>query len=622
MHDTAELGTILGIWAHPDDDIFCSAGLMATAVRSGQRVVDVTATRGEGGSMDEERWPPESMGEVRTKELLRSLEILGVTEHRFLDGPVDLDMEEHLDEAGAAQVRAIVEEIAARHDPHVRSRRDDRPPGAQGRLALGRPTRSARSPSPSARLFYATQTPAFVAEVVPALEQFNIFLPGTPPVTEPADLGIAFRATTTCSTSRSPRSRRTRARSRGSSRCSASRACAGSCVTSPSETFGREAGRRTLMGAVSEQTKTIIGRSAPSASSAPTRRSGRRCADPRRATSCSATRTMRAPQAYVDALVRGRTAHRQGPLRLHAWICRRRSPRSGRICADGSACRVPRRGHPPDERQLRRARDRAPHPRRPRRRGDLRLAAVVLLRDLDRRGGRHARAGVADRARTTSTWTSRRSRRRSRRATRAIIVNSPAQPVRADLHAGPAHRARRDPRDGVERATISASSCSPTRRTTGSCSSRTRSRRRSPTTRTRSCLYTYAKTLLAPGLAARLPRVAARHARGRRGAARCPADRADHAADGPIRCRCCSTRCPTSTRWGPTCRPCSAAATRWSSTLREQGYEVVEPQGTFYILVRSPIEDDRAVLRGPAVHTTCSCCRARCSRCRGGSASR
>jgi aspartate aminotransferase len=29
------------------------------------------------------------------------------------------------------------------------------------------------------------------------------------------------------------------------------------------------------------------------------------------------------------------------------------------------------------------------------------------------------------------------------------------------------------------------------------------------------------------------------------------------------------------------------------STLREQGYEVVEPEGTFYILVRSPLEDDR-----------------------------
>ena len=32
MHDTAALGTILGIWAHPDDDIFLSAGLMATSV--------------------------------------------------------------------------------------------------------------------------------------------------------------------------------------------------------------------------------------------------------------------------------------------------------------------------------------------------------------------------------------------------------------------------------------------------------------------------------------------------------------------------------------------------------------------------------------------------------------
>ena len=29
------------------------------------------------------------------------------------------------------------------------------------------------------------------------------------------------------------------------------------------------------------------------------------------------------------------------------------------------------------------------------------------------------------------------------------------------------------------------------------------------------------------------------------------------------------------------------------STLREQGYEVIEPEGTFYILVRSPLEDDR-----------------------------
>ena len=111
MRDAAELGTVLGVWAHPDDDIYLSAGLMAAAVEAGQRVVDVTATHGEGGSMDEERWPPASMGEVRTKELLRSLDVLGVKEHHFLEGPVDIDMESGLDPVGAEQVRTIMEEV-------------------------------------------------------------------------------------------------------------------------------------------------------------------------------------------------------------------------------------------------------------------------------------------------------------------------------------------------------------------------------------------------------------------------------------------------------------------------------------------------------------------------------
>ncbi len=109
--DVSELGTTLGVWAHPDDDIYLSAGIMAAAARNGQRVVDVTATRGEGGSMDEERWPSATMGEVRTRELLRSLEILGVREHRFLEGLVDVDMETPLGDAGAPQVAAIIEEV-------------------------------------------------------------------------------------------------------------------------------------------------------------------------------------------------------------------------------------------------------------------------------------------------------------------------------------------------------------------------------------------------------------------------------------------------------------------------------------------------------------------------------
>ena len=113
-----DLGTMLGVWAHPDDETYLTAGLMAQAVRDGRRVVCVTATRGEGGSMDEERWPSATMGEVREAELMRCFEILGVTEHHWLD------------------------ELGRRHGH----------PTARGRLRAG-PRRSWRtsSPTPSSR---------------------------------------------------------------------------------------------------------------------------------------------------------------------------------------------------------------------------------------------------------------------------------------------------------------------------------------------------------------------------------------------------------------------------------------------------------------------------------------
>ena len=105
-----ELGTILGVWAHPDDETYLSAGLMAAAVDAGSRVVCITATRGEGGSMDEEQWPPESMGQVRERELIRSLAAIGVTEHHWLDLP-DIDMDTTLPEAGGPMVREIMEQV-------------------------------------------------------------------------------------------------------------------------------------------------------------------------------------------------------------------------------------------------------------------------------------------------------------------------------------------------------------------------------------------------------------------------------------------------------------------------------------------------------------------------------
>jgi LmbE family N-acetylglucosaminyl deacetylase len=191
MAGVPPLGTLLGVWAHPDDDIYLSAGSMALGVERGDRVVDVTATRGEGGSLDEERWPSASMADVRTKELLRSLEILGVTEHRFLDGPVDVDMQTPLDEIGAAQVREIVAEV---RPESIVTFGPDGMTGHEGHKSVCRWTTDAfHAAAPDgARLYYATATPDWVERWNAQLEPFRIFLPGYPVTTPREELAISF----------------------------------------------------------------------------------------------------------------------------------------------------------------------------------------------------------------------------------------------------------------------------------------------------------------------------------------------------------------------------------------------------------------------------------------------
>ncbi len=183
-----ELGTILGVWAHPDDETYLSAGLMAGAVRAGSRVVCVTATRGEGGSTDEERWPSATMGRVRTAELERSLEILGVREHHWLDLP-DIDMRTPLPEDGYAAVRSLVAEV--RPDT-ILTFGPDGMTGHEAHKSVGAwATRALEEVgSPGARVLYATTTPEWAAEFVPVWAPFEVFLPGTPPVTPREELAV------------------------------------------------------------------------------------------------------------------------------------------------------------------------------------------------------------------------------------------------------------------------------------------------------------------------------------------------------------------------------------------------------------------------------------------------
>jgi LmbE family N-acetylglucosaminyl deacetylase len=78
----AALGTILSIWAHPDDETYLAAGIMAAARDRGQRVVCASATAGEHGSADPVAWPPARLGRVRRWEATAALAVLGVQEHQ------------------------------------------------------------------------------------------------------------------------------------------------------------------------------------------------------------------------------------------------------------------------------------------------------------------------------------------------------------------------------------------------------------------------------------------------------------------------------------------------------------------------------------------------------------
>jgi LmbE family N-acetylglucosaminyl deacetylase len=106
----AQLGTILSVWAHPDDESFLAGGIMADAVTNGQRVVCVSATAGEHGTDDPVEWPPERLGRLRRWEAMAAMSVLGVDDHRWLDLP-DGGLADTDEAAPIDQLVGLIEEV-------------------------------------------------------------------------------------------------------------------------------------------------------------------------------------------------------------------------------------------------------------------------------------------------------------------------------------------------------------------------------------------------------------------------------------------------------------------------------------------------------------------------------
>jgi len=189
--DAAELGTVLGIWAHPDDEAFLSAGLMAAARDAGNRVVCVTATLGEQGTDDPQRWPPDRLGALRAHELRASLAALGVTEHHLLgvvDGTCAAQPHDVIVRHLARIVRSVAPDTIVTFGP-------DGMTGHEDHQTVSAWTTAAHAvAAPDARLLHATTTEEFVEAWEPSREAFDVFLTdGLPLRTHAVDLAVRLR---------------------------------------------------------------------------------------------------------------------------------------------------------------------------------------------------------------------------------------------------------------------------------------------------------------------------------------------------------------------------------------------------------------------------------------------
>jgi LmbE family N-acetylglucosaminyl deacetylase len=176
-------GTLLGVWAHPDDEAYMSAGLMTAAIRGGQRVAVATATRGELGTDDPVRNPPERLARLRERELASSLATLGVAEHRWL-GPggtplPDGTLHTVAEEEGARLVAQVLAEV--RPDTVVTFGPDGLTGHSDHRAISRWVTRAWHEAGCPGRLWYAALTADFLTTWGETCSEFGVWMDGGPP---------------------------------------------------------------------------------------------------------------------------------------------------------------------------------------------------------------------------------------------------------------------------------------------------------------------------------------------------------------------------------------------------------------------------------------------------------
>ena len=192
MHQDDSNPTLLAVWAHPDDEAYLAAGLIARTAAVGGRVVSAYATIGEAGTAEPESWPPHRLAERRRRELAEALELAGAPEHVVLGFP-DGGCDEVPDHDGTAAVERLIEEV-----------RPDRivtfgPDGITGhpdhravsRWVLGA-WRRTRASTGDPELLFAAMDRTFLERNAALHDAVGLFAYGGPVATDDRDIALAI----------------------------------------------------------------------------------------------------------------------------------------------------------------------------------------------------------------------------------------------------------------------------------------------------------------------------------------------------------------------------------------------------------------------------------------------
>lgn len=181
-----DVATVLGIWAHPDDETWLAGGLLADAARRGARVHTLHMTHGEAGQCAHGPVSAGKLAQIRTAELTAALRHLGVHDQHVLDYP-DGQLASISDERAVTSIHgelaAVNPDVVVTFGPDGFTGHPD-----HRRLSGWVDAAVSRWGGNDATVLQAAVSSAWTERFVPALNEFSAFWPGYPQATALADI--------------------------------------------------------------------------------------------------------------------------------------------------------------------------------------------------------------------------------------------------------------------------------------------------------------------------------------------------------------------------------------------------------------------------------------------------